>query len=209
MSQQTAKAWQKVQTAALELLESGSNEAMSYRSIAARAGVALSTVQYYFPSRDELLESLLDGYYERMRALFDEIVAEGLQLSPPDPQNIARFVGAAVDRFYTFACDERRSLRLRNQINAELGRFPARRDAAFRRPIVDDAERILLAFFPGALDLRFSVQSVVFVVAHYALLSTDEARALFGIADAKELDRRIRDHLQGLAWRLLGLATPA
>ncbi len=206
MTQASAKAWEKVQAAALEMLETGDTEALSYRAIAARAGVALSTVQYYFPSRDELLESLLDGYYGRMRALFDSVVADAPLLAmPPSPDALETFIAAAVDRFFDFARGERQSLRLRNRISAQLGRFPVQRDADFRRPITVDAEEVLRVLFPNASDLRFTIQSLVFLVAHYALLTPDEARALLGVVNDEELERRLRLHLRDLALRMIGL----
>ena len=49
--------------------------ALSMRSVALQVGVSLSTVQHYYPSRDALIEALLEQTFDRYQAGIDERVA--------------------------------------------------------------------------------------------------------------------------------------
>lgn len=49
--------------------------ALSMRSVAQQVGVSLSTVQHYYPSRDALIEALLEQTFDRYQAGIDERVA--------------------------------------------------------------------------------------------------------------------------------------
>jgi AcrR family transcriptional regulator len=49
-------------------------EGTSVASIAARANVTKAAVFYHFDNKERLFEAVLDGYYERQRAVFDKAV---------------------------------------------------------------------------------------------------------------------------------------
>lgn len=46
--------------------------ALSMRSVAQQAGVSLSTVQHYYPSRDDLVEALLTHFLDRYQRVIEE-----------------------------------------------------------------------------------------------------------------------------------------
>lgn len=61
--------------AARQLLARDGYAALSMRSVAQQLGVSLSTVQHYYPSRDALIEALLEQTFARYQAGIDERVA--------------------------------------------------------------------------------------------------------------------------------------
>lgn len=54
--------------AALELLESGGEEAVTTRAIAERAGIPVATVYQFFPNRDAMLQEILTDLLDRRDA---------------------------------------------------------------------------------------------------------------------------------------------
>jgi len=71
--------------AARELLMNEGYAQFSMRNVAARAGVHLANVQYYFKTREDLVRALLDDTGARYRASYDEMQAK----APTD--RVARF----------------------------------------------------------------------------------------------------------------------
>jgi AcrR family transcriptional regulator len=75
----------RIVLAARELLMNEGYAQFSMRNVAARAGVHLANVQYYFKTREDLVRALLDDTGARYRASYDELRAS----TPAD--RIARF----------------------------------------------------------------------------------------------------------------------
>jgi AcrR family transcriptional regulator len=75
----------RIVLAARELLLTEGYPQFSMRNVAARAGVHLANVQYYFKTRDDLVRALLEDTGARYRASYDELHAK----APSDPT--ARF----------------------------------------------------------------------------------------------------------------------
>jgi len=63
----------------MELLAESGVHQLGYRSIAREVGLSPGTVAYYFSSRDELLEAVLERHHERFATL-----AEPLLRMPPE-----------------------------------------------------------------------------------------------------------------------------
>ncbi|KQW90152.1 hypothetical protein ASC94_20670 [Massilia sp. Root418] len=61
---------------ARELLGTEGYGALSMRSVALRVGVSLSTVQHYYPSREALLEALLNQAFDGYQAGIDQRLAQ-------------------------------------------------------------------------------------------------------------------------------------
>ena len=75
----------RIVLAARELLMNEGYAQFSMRNVAARTGVHLANVQYYFKTREDLVRALLDDTGARYRASYDEMQAK----SPTD--RVARF----------------------------------------------------------------------------------------------------------------------
>jgi TetR/AcrR family transcriptional regulator len=50
--------------------------ALSMRSVAQQAGISLSTVQHYYPSRDDLVEALLTHFLDRYQRVIEQRMAQ-------------------------------------------------------------------------------------------------------------------------------------
>src|SRR5882757_11150997 len=75
----------RIVLAARELLMTEGYAQFSMRNVAARAGVHLANVQYYFKTREDLVRALLDDTGARYRATYDQLRAS----TPTD--GLARF----------------------------------------------------------------------------------------------------------------------
>lgn len=75
----------RIVLAARELLMNEGYAQFSMRNVAARAGVHLANVQYYFKTREDLVKALLDDTGARYRATYDELRSK----APTD--RVARF----------------------------------------------------------------------------------------------------------------------
>src|SRR5471032_510626 len=78
-SNTTSKGYERagaILDAARVLLATDGYAALSMRSVALQLGVSLSNVQHYYPSRDALIEALLEQAFARYQAAIDERVAQ-------------------------------------------------------------------------------------------------------------------------------------
>ena len=84
---------EKILEAADELFGELGFDAATTREIAERSGVNKALIHYHFQSKEELLEAVLDRYYERLR----EVVEKALEKPGDARQRLARLVDAYVD----------------------------------------------------------------------------------------------------------------
>ena len=78
-SHTTAKGHERagaILSVAREILGTEGYGALSMRSVALRVGVSLSTVQHYYPSREALLEALLNQAFDGYQAGIDQRLAQ-------------------------------------------------------------------------------------------------------------------------------------
>ena len=67
----------RIVLAARELLMTEGYAQFSMRNVAARAGLHLANVQYYYKTREALVKALLDDTGERYRSSYEELRARG------------------------------------------------------------------------------------------------------------------------------------
>jgi len=67
----------RIVLAARELLMTEGYAQFSMRNVAARAGLHLANVQYYYKTREDLVKALLDDTGERYRSSYEELRAKG------------------------------------------------------------------------------------------------------------------------------------
>ena len=164
--------------------------APSLRSVAARAGVSLGTIHYYFRSKEELLEACLDGYYDRL----GELASRLLRLSG-EAEEGRDFVEQAAAELYDFGYRQRAMLALRMMTNAQRGQLHPRRQEEFMGQLSLHAARGLQAHVEvDELDARFAVQAAASMVVRFALLSDSELSCL---TDLKGEEARVaaRDYV--------------
>ena len=84
-SEQGKATAQRVIDAARELLMTKGHAQFSVRNVAAQAELHLANVQYYFPTRDDLVRAIVKDIDARYRAAYTQALAN----APPD--RVARF----------------------------------------------------------------------------------------------------------------------
>ena len=67
---------------ALSILRDKGYGGLSMRQVANKAGISLSNLQFYFKNKDELLAGMIDFYFERCSALFDNHLDSVKSLQP-------------------------------------------------------------------------------------------------------------------------------
>ena len=190
--------WARVLTAAQRLLDEMRPADVSLRRIADTAGVALSTVQYYFPSKEGLFESLLDAYYGRLAAV------AASHPPPQGPEGREAWIANVVRAHYRFAIQERSALRLRTHLNAGGGRLSPKRDVEVLQPALHMAEAVLTAPFPERVgELRLIVQTMSFLITKYALMTDDELQGITGKNTNEDAVVDVEAHLSLVAGRFL------
>ncbi len=81
MGERGAATRRKIADAALQVLREEGARGLTMRQVAVRAGLALSNLQYHYPSREALLAGLVDCHL----AACDEAMQRGLQEGVGDP----------------------------------------------------------------------------------------------------------------------------
>lgn len=167
--------------AALGVLDDvGHPDRLSLRKVATVADVSLGTIQYYFPSKRELLEACLDGHYERITSVANELFAAAEGLAGRE------LVEHAARMFFGFVRRERALIRLRMVTNAELGELHPRRQPEFMGAVIAAAtERLQSELEVDPIDARLSIQSMSNVMVRMALLSDSERAHLTGLTGAE------------------------
>ena len=168
---------------------------MSVRQVAARADVGLGTIQYYFPTKELLLEACLDDYYVAIDLLIREIVGAAAGAAA-DPR---AFIETAARRLYRFVLAERPHLLLRAVTNAQRGGLQPERQGEYFDQLSE-----LLAPMLGidAVETRLTFQTMSFVMMQYAVLGESDVVRIAGRGG--EAGRRVlENHVVRVAVRLV------
>ena len=99
---------QRVETilaVALELVVEQGAEALAMREVARRAGVQISSIYQYFPSKSSIIRELATRDLARVRQLLQEAV-DGLLAGPGAPPKIADAVDHLVDAYFAHYRDQ-------------------------------------------------------------------------------------------------------
>ena len=168
---------------------------MSVRRVATLAGVGVGTIQYYFPTKESLLEACLDSYYAALDLLVRELAGAAAGAAS-DPR---AFMELAARRLYRFVVSERASLKLRAITNAQRGGLPAERRALYPSGLIAALSPMLGI---DATELELTIQTMSFVMMQYALLGEDDVVGITG--HGGDVGRRaLEDHVVRVALRLV------
>jgi AcrR family transcriptional regulator len=117
--------------AAIVVLGERGMRALTHRAVDAEAGVAAGSTANYFPTREGLLEAIVDRVSAMERSRFDELAAEVCPATPAD-------LGRSVAGWVREATGARRALTLsRYAILAEAGH-----NATIRRQLAETGTRV-------------------------------------------------------------------
>ena len=196
----SARTFDTIIASALTLVaEASSPMELSLRGVAERAGLSLVSVQYYFPRKEDLLESCLDGYYERLAVLAQAQIAAWRECSVQGDAMIEETVRA----FYRFASRERALIRVRLVLNILRGELSPRRQSEFFGAVLHEAAVVMAPHvtIDGA-DARIAIQMLTTMIVRMALASDSEIRLIVG-ETGEAASVAIEAHLARAATRLL------
>jgi AcrR family transcriptional regulator len=169
---------------ALEMVVERGSEALAMRELARRAGVQISSVYQYFPSKAAIIRELAMRNLERVQVLLQDVVAELLARHDGKP-TVAQAVNGVVDAYFAH---------YRDQPAAAAVWAGAQGDNGLRELDAEDNRRTA-EFLVPALTQILSLPSADGVFA-LALLLTDVTGAAARLALSQEspLRERIIDH---------------
>ena len=165
-----------------ELAQQDEPTAPALRAVAKRAGVGLGTIQYYFESKETLLEACLDGYHERLAALAGSLTSSLKQGDSPSTTAID-LVDAAVAALFAFARKERGLLRFRAAATFSRGELAPLRQRDFMGGLSQLAADALAAHVNvPLLDARLAVHAMSATIVRFALMSDAEVGWATGLS---------------------------
>ena len=174
----SAETHDRIVGAALSLLqEQGAATQLSMRQIAGRAQVSTGTIQYYFETKEELLEACLDSYHARIAALLGEF---SQRLAAAESGEALIEWGAR--RVYRFVHEERHLVELRLVTNLRRGELHPRRQPEVLGALVGHAADTLKPFVHAdPIEIRLAIQALAAMYVRFARFSPGELAALTGI----------------------------
>lgn len=198
--------WERIVRSARALVRANGEGGfeLSLREVAKQAGCSLGTIHYYFDSKEALIESCLDTYYDALQRVSGELALLVKGARREDAQDV---FDRGVRIIYRFALSERSRLKLRVLANAARGHTHPHRDSnVLAGAYMDWFVPILLPLVdidPRAM--RMTMQSMTFLIVQYVLLQDADVEKIVGVG-GEEGRRRIEDHVVHVAKRLLFLA---
>lgn len=197
----SAETHERILAAALEEIEERGGPHVSFRGVAARAGLSTGTVQYYFGSKDELLEACLDGYHARMADVVDRLVAMA-KARTDEPRPVLE---EAVRTLLRFVETEHALVTLRLALNETQGELPPSRQQEFLGFLLHRVADVIADLGVGLerQELVLTTQALTAVVVRFARLSEGERETLMG-ANASRRD--VEDFVVRHALRALGVS---
>ncbi|MFT5679568.1 MAG: AcrR family transcriptional regulator [Myxococcota bacterium] len=187
---------QRILSAALQLFAS-QGERTSIRSIAGEAGVSIGMVHHYFGSKDGLRDACVEEMYAELSALQDRLMPTLLT-----GDTLANVLPAAVRLGFQFACEHRLAVRLLNRQVMAVGTLSTDRRMRFQAPFLDLLTAALSQTGQPQTTIRLSLQTVVMLLARYAI-SAPEELAFFVNDSEQEPLVAVEDHLVTVACSLL------
>lgn len=190
---------ERIVQAALALATRTGPAHVTLRQVAREANVAHGTVQYYFGTREALLEACIDVWSKNAQRLLD------LQLQMIEAAEDPIAVSAnAVEHTWALALQHRELIRLRQADTTRAGLAPNILKHIVM-PLLERTSTLLSKRLGGnAENWRFMLRSIEFLVSRFATASADECRSTLGLpqlSDA-EVQARVGQHLASMTQHL-------
>jgi AcrR family transcriptional regulator len=187
----------RILQSALQLFSAHGIDGASIREVAKGAGVSLAMVHHYFGSKDDLHRAVIDSMYAELATMREMLVT-----AIAGSESIEDLIETAVVEGYRFARAHVTEVRLMLRDAVLAGELP-RGGRESLEPFLDLASERLAPFASlPAHALRMPLQSIVFLVARYAVQSDAESAIVTG-ESAAQAPRAIERHLVELARTLL------
>ena len=170
---------------------------VSIRTIATDAGVNSALISHYFGSKVGLYEACLSEVYEALAqwesALLDQT---------PTTTNLEQWVTHVVRMGLSFVRAHASSLRMVTREVLGHGDFGESRRENVLVPFLEKGSHLIASLNGATIDeIRFGLQSMVFLLVRYGLSSEEDVRAIFGSSDGAEA--ALESHLVNIAQLML------
>jgi AcrR family transcriptional regulator len=184
---------------ARDLFASQGLDGVSIREIAAAGNVTGATVMHYFGNKDGLYEACIDTLDGGLEGMREEVTAAIAGASDFDGA-----VEAAMRSVFQLARRNQTAIKLLLRHVADTGEIGLARRENRLLPFLDMGAA-LFAERTGQspAELRLALQSLIFLVARWAVASGREASAITGVRGASAAFQAIEDHLVVVARRQL------
>ena len=176
-----------VATATRILSESGASQ-LTLRRVASETGLRLGTVQYYFASKDALVERVLSEHSAALQERLD-VVRAALTAGA----DLEEVLVAGVRALYRQRGDERETYRLR-VLWSVASEGQSGQGLVLLREMQQTA-RLLQEHGIGELESRFLVHSISVLLTRYAIHPEAELRTLLGVAEGFGVHEAVEEHL--------------
>jgi len=172
-------------------------DGVSIRDIAKHAGCTLGTVHHYFGTKDDLYAACIESVYAEIAQMREQL-AQALAAGGAREKLVERAVVTA----YRFAREHVVAVRLLVRAAVGAGELPPKGREQLMAFL--DLASLGLASAANRLpsDLRLPLQSVVFLVARYAVQGDEELAAVAG-TNKRSAQSRVERHLVDVACRLI------
>lgn len=185
----------RILEAARALLVERGVRSISYRAVAQRLSMSPGTVAYYFSSRQQLLEAVLDRHHDRFAALTEPVLSMG----PVELHAAVQKVRVLV----RFAFASRADIRLRLAAWIERWALSDR-----RRTVMDQMLHASAAAYGASTwsewERRIAMQALVFSTQIFAASSAEDLRAITGAATEDEARELVVETISRMSERLFG-----
>ena len=188
---------QRILEAALAAVRATGPSVVSMRQIAERAGVAVGTVTYHFPDKQDLLEECLDELYASLDSLWDGVPGK-MAVGGPNRSLATHFLNGLFDTLR----GQRNLLRLRVLLAMDRGHVPRKRLIDHLVRYVDEVEEVF-DIPRRQLALRFHAVYVMYV--RHCAMHLEEWQDLTGETNPEAATNLMRDHLLDVALGVLDL----
>lgn len=170
-------------------------DGVSIREIAAAGNVTGATVMHYFKSKEGLYEACIDTLYAGLAAQRDPIAAA--VAGAPDPDAA---IEAGVRAIFQLARRNQTAIKLLLRHVADTGEIGSARRENQLLPFLDMGAAIFGARTGRTpVELRLTLQSLVFLVGRWAVASNREAIAVSGVQGERAMSPKTERARTGLA----------
>jgi AcrR family transcriptional regulator len=171
----------------------------SIRDVAKRAGVSLAMVHHYFGSKDGLYVACVDAMYAELAALRAELETAFLGATSVDDLLVR-----AITEAYGFARKHKDAVRLLMRTTVDAGELTPKGREFHLAFLAGGTTAIAALSGREPTSLRLPLQTLVFLVARYAVQNEGELLVVTGAPSIKDAHEAVVSHLTDAARGLLG-----
>jgi TetR/AcrR family transcriptional regulator, repressor for uid operon len=196
-SNDSAETFDRIVATATAILSASGAAQLTLRRVASETGLRLGTVQYYFASKDALIEHLLAEHSESLRARMD--LARAALAAGVDIEDV---IVAGVRAMYHQRGDERETYRLR-VLWAVSSSGDQGHALVLTRELHQMARLLEEHAHIGEIEARLIVHTMAMLVARYSIHPEPELRALLGLPAEADLHDAVEEHLASVTRAVL------